>query len=237
MRKAKSLISTLLVSGTIFGVLYFVSIEIERKKSNFPALSKEEELSGLEGDTIIEVTDIAPPVSVEPITPVEEPKLKVESMTEESIPTPMTEINKEPITTKKEVIAKADAEILVREGERQNKQEQKKAEEKRKTEERKLANKGQAQKESKIGIDRKLISGIPGTMKYKGAFPPHNVKERGSITITYTVDPGGSVISAYRSAGLRDRNTVNNAATLVRRYVKAEKGKTNSTGTYIIDFK
>ena len=74
-------------------------------------------------------------------------------------------------------------------------------------------------------------------MKYKGRFPSHNVKEKGSITISYTVDQNGNVISAYRIEGLRDRNTINNAITLVKKYVKTDKGKEYSTGTYTIDFK
>ena len=92
-------------------------------------------------------------------------------------------------------------------------------------------------KESKIGVDRKLISGIPGTNNYKGKLPGNNVKEKGSITISYVVDANGNVISAQRVGGLRSRNTINNAITMVKKHVKAEKGKTQSTGTYTIEFK
>ena len=92
-------------------------------------------------------------------------------------------------------------------------------------------------KESKIGVDRKLISGIPGTNNYKGKLPAHSVKEKGSITISYVVDANGWVISAQRVGGLRSRNAINNAITMVKKHVKAEKGKTQSTGTYTIEFK
>ena len=74
-------------------------------------------------------------------------------------------------------------------------------------------------------------------MKFKVIFPPHNVKVKGSITIYYVVDQNGNVISAYRTEGLRDRNTINNAISLVKKHIKAERGKENSTGTYTIDFK
>ena len=92
-------------------------------------------------------------------------------------------------------------------------------------------------KESKIGVDRKLISGIPGTNNYKGKLPAQSVKEKGSITISYVVDANGRVISAQRVGGLRSRNAINNAITMVKKHVKAEKGKTQSTGTYTIEFK
>ena len=92
-------------------------------------------------------------------------------------------------------------------------------------------------KESKIGVDRKLISGIPGTNNYKGKLPAHSVKEKGSITISYVVDANGRVISAQRVGGLRSRNAINNAITMVKKHIKAEKGKTQSTGTYTIEFK
>ena len=94
-----------------------------------------------------------------------------------------------------------------------------------------------APKESKIGVDRKLIAGIPGTMNYKGKLPTNNVREKGTIEIAYTVDKNGNVISAMRVGGLRSRNTINNAVTLVKKYVKAEKAQTNSTGVYTINFK
>lgn len=92
-------------------------------------------------------------------------------------------------------------------------------------------------KESKIGVDRKLVSGIPGTYNYKGKFPSHNVKEKGSITISYEVDKNGNVISARRISGLKDNNTINNAITMIKKYVKAEKSSGNSTGNYTISFK
>ena len=94
-----------------------------------------------------------------------------------------------------------------------------------------------APKESKIGVDRKLIAGIPGTMNYKGKLPTNNVREKGTIEIAYTVDKNGKVMSAMRVGGLRSRNAINNAVTLVKKYVKVEKAQTNSTGVYTINFK
>lgn len=229
MRKVKSLIITLLISIVVFGTLYMIPVEIRSKEGKelvSPMSSQEEELLGEREDVIEEKVDVSPVVSEEPVTSLEKP---ITEINKESTPSLVVETRKETIKAEKEDIAK--------------KEEQKRAEEKKKEEDKKLADKKaeetkkQSQKESKIGVDRKLIAGIPGTMKYKGVLPPHNVREKGSITISYTVDPSGNVISAYRTAGLRDKNTINNAATLVRKYVKAEKGKTNSTGTYTIEFK
>lgn len=212
MRKLKSLILTLLISGGFLGMMYFIPVQVEKKqKEDLPVITEEEILLGEEKEEIIELPEVVdiPEIIIEESAkePQEEPKAEEPSQSE---------------------IAK--------------KEEPKKEEEqKNKKEDNKKANikeeKNTSPKESRIGVDRKLVSGIPGTLNYKGKFPPHNVKEKGSITITYTVDANGNVVSAYRSDGLRERNTINNAITLVRKYVKAEKSKNNSTGTYIIEFK
>lgn len=209
MKRIKSLVFTLLVSGIIFGILHFVPIEIrsnEEKESNFPIVTEEEELLGIDEDLPEEKVDIPQPEIIqEPLVTKEEPK--TETVTEKTQPSQPTETKKETsnvvnLPPQKEEVQKQQSQI-----------------------------------KSKVGVDRKLIAGIPGTMKYKGRFPSHNVKEKGSITISYTVDQNGNVISAYRIEGLRDRNTINNAITLVKKYVKTDKGKEYSTGTYTIDFK
>ena len=232
MKRIKSLVFTLLVSGIIFGILHFVPIEIrsnEEKESNFPIVTEEEELLGIDEDLPEEKVDIPQPEIIqEPLVTKEEPK--TETVTEKTQPSQPTE-------TKKETSNVVNLPT--------QKEEVKKQEETKKSENKKLADKKvleevqkqQSQIKSKVGVDRKLIAGIPGTMKYKGRFPSHNVKEKGSITISYTVDQNGNVISAYRIEGLRDRNTINNAITLVKKYVKTDKGKEYSTGTYTIDFK
>ena len=232
MKRIKSLVFTLLVSGIIFGIIPFVPIEIrsnEEKESNFPIVTEEEELLGIDEDLPEEKVDIPQPEIIqEPLVTKEEPK--TETVTEKTQPSQPTETKKE---TSNVVNLPSQ------------KEEVKKQEETKKSENKKLADKKvleevqkqQSQIKSKVGVDRKLIAGIPGTMKYKGRFPSHNVKEKGSITISYTVDQNGNVISAYRIEGLRDRNTINNAITLVKKYVKTDKGKEYSTGTYTIDFK
>ncbi len=90
--------------------------------------------------------------------------------------------------------------------------------------------------DSKIGVDRKLISYIPGTMGKGGEQPSHNCTASGTITISYTVDKAGNVISARRSSGISDPCVVTAAVIWVKKYVKAEKASTNSTGTYKITF-
>ena len=229
MKRVKSLIFTLLVSGIIFGILHFIPIEIgskEKKESNFPIVTEEEELLGIGEDLSEEKIDIPQPNPIQESTPTEEPKIEI--ISENIHPT-------QPLETKKEIPS-----AVISKNEEPKKQEEVKANEDKKLTDKKTleeAQKQQSKIKSKIGVDRKLISGIPGTMKYKGSFPPHNVKEKGSITISYVVDQNGNVISAYRTEGLRDRNTINNAISLVKKHVKAEKGKENSTGTYTIDFK
>lgn len=217
MKKIKSALFTILISGGVFGVLYFVSIEKKVPQNiepKHPSVTLEEELLGVREEEKVEVLPIILPESIK--------EEKVEEKIEEA--GPETVVNE-----KKEVENHPKKENIVK---KEEKRQDKKTEEIK--EDKKLKS---PQKESKIGVDRKLISGIPGTLNYKGKFPTHNVKEKGSITISYTVDKSGNVISAYRIAGLRGRNVINNAITLVKKYVKAEKSKTNSTGTYTIVFK
>lgn len=95
---------------------------------------------------------------------------------------------------------------------------------------------GKGDGDSKIGVDRKLISYIPGTMGKGGEQPSHNCTANGTITISYTVDKAGNVISARRSSGISDPCDVTAAVIWVKKYVKAEKASTNSTGTYKITF-
>lgn len=95
---------------------------------------------------------------------------------------------------------------------------------------------GDGNGDSKIGIDRKLVGFIPGTMGRGGAQPAHNCSASGSITIAYTVDKAGNVISARRSGGVSDACVVSNSVSWVKKYVKAEKANTSSTGSYNITF-
>lgn len=95
---------------------------------------------------------------------------------------------------------------------------------------------GNGNGDSKIGVDRKLIAFIPGTMGKGGEQPSHNCSANGTITISYTVDKAGNVTSARRSSGISDPCVVTAAVIWVKKYVKAEKASTNSTGTYKITF-
>ena len=95
---------------------------------------------------------------------------------------------------------------------------------------------GNGNGESKIGVDRKLISFIPGTMGRGGEQPPHNCDASGTINIAYTVDKSGNVTSARRGSGISDPCVVTAAIIWVKKYVKAEKATTNSTGVYKITF-
>ncbi len=90
--------------------------------------------------------------------------------------------------------------------------------------------------DSKIGIDRKLIGFIPGTMGRGGAQPTHSCSASGTINISYVVDKAGNVISARRSSGSSDGCISTNAVSWVRKYVKAEQSTTSSTGVYSITF-
>lgn len=95
---------------------------------------------------------------------------------------------------------------------------------------------GDGNGDSKIGIDRKLTGYIPGTMGRGGAQPAHNCSASGSITISYTVDKAGNVISAKRSGGVSDGCVATTSVAWVKKYVKAEKAASSSTGTYKITF-
>ena len=95
---------------------------------------------------------------------------------------------------------------------------------------------GDGNGDSKIGVDRKLVGFIPGTMGRGGAQPSHNCSASGSINIAYTVDKAGNVISARRAGGVSDACVVSTSVSWVKRYVKAEKSNSSSTGTYSITF-
>ncbi len=95
---------------------------------------------------------------------------------------------------------------------------------------------GDGNGDSKIGIDRKLVGFIPGTMGRGGSQPSHNCSASGNINIAYTVDKAGNVISARRSGGVSDACVVSTSVSWVKKYVKAEKSNSSSTGTYSITF-
>ena len=95
---------------------------------------------------------------------------------------------------------------------------------------------GNGNGDSKIGVDRKLVSFIPGTMGRGGEQPPHNCDASGTVNIAYTVDKSGNVTSARRGSGISDPCVVTAAIIWVKKYVKAEKATTNSTGVYKITF-
>lgn len=95
---------------------------------------------------------------------------------------------------------------------------------------------GDGNGDSKIGVDRKLVGFIPGTMGRGGAQPAHNCSASGSINIAYTVDKAGNVISARRSGGVSDPCVVSTSVSWVKQFVKAEKSNSSSTGTYSITF-
>lgn len=95
---------------------------------------------------------------------------------------------------------------------------------------------GNGNGDSKIGVDRKLISFIPGTMGKGGEQPPHNCAAEGTVNIAYTVDKAGNVTSARRASGVSDPCIVTAAVIWVKKYVKAEKSTSSSTGVYKITF-
>ncbi|NML68937.1 ferric siderophore ABC transporter substrate-binding protein [Chryseobacterium sp. RP-3-3] len=88
----------------------------------------------------------------------------------------------------------------------------------------------------KVGIDRKLVGYIPGTMGRGGAQPSNSCTASGTVTIAYTVDKAGNVVSARRSGGTSDPCISSTGVSWVKKYVKAEKASTSSTGTYKITF-
>ncbi|WBV59334.1 ferric siderophore ABC transporter substrate-binding protein [Chryseobacterium camelliae] len=95
---------------------------------------------------------------------------------------------------------------------------------------------GDGNGDSKVGIDRRLVGYIPGTMGRGGAQPSHSCTASGSITIAYTVDKAGNVVSARRAGGVSDPCVSSTSVAWVKKYVKAEKANVSSTGTYKITF-
>lgn len=95
---------------------------------------------------------------------------------------------------------------------------------------------GDGNGDSRIGVDRKLVGFIPGTMGRGGSQPSHNCSSSGTISISYTVDKAGNVVSARRSGGISDPCAVSTTVGWVKQYVKAERANTSSSGTYKITF-
>lgn len=95
---------------------------------------------------------------------------------------------------------------------------------------------GDGDGDSKIGIDRKLVGFIPGTMGRGGSQPSQTCTANGTINIAYTVDKAGNVVSARRSSGVSDPCVVSTSTAWVKKYVKAERASSSSTGTYSITF-
>jgi len=240
MNKVKSIGLTVVISILFVGVLHIIPINKKQREKDELAKNVpiEEELEFR--DSLAQNISLDPPMvdevqNVQPLPPQPSETPKKQEVPIEKPAEPV----KEEVAASKEPAANEEVKK-----EEPNKKETKKEIADAKTAKTKEANakkeaeaKKEVVKESKIGVDRKLISGIPGTNNYKGKLPPHSVKEKGSITISYVVDANGRVISAQRVGGLRSRNAINNAITMVKKHVKAEKGKTQSTGTYTIEFK
>ena len=229
MSRVKSIGFTALVSCVFFGILYFVPIE--KRESTKIDQDKKEILADediLDRDTL--QSRIEEPEEI----PVSVPKV-VEPVKNEQVAIQEEQPKKEEVKEPKETQAAENEAVPV--GTKPQKKQEIAAKTETPEEKKTETSKKTVPKESKIGVDRKLIAGIPGTMNYKGKLPTNNVREKGTIEIAYTVDKNGNVISAMRVGGLRSRNTINNAVTLVKKYVKAEKAQTNSTGVYTINFK
>ena len=240
MNKVKSIGFTALISILFVGVLHIIPINKKQREKDELAKNVpiEEDLEFR--DSLAQNISVDPPIieevqNVEPLPPLPSETPKKQEVPVEKPAEPVKEevaASKEPAANeevKKEEPKKKDTKKNIADAKTAKTQE---ANAKKEPEPKK-----EVVKESKIGVDRKLISGIPGTNNYKGKLPGNNVKEKGSITISYVVDANGNVISAQRVGGLRSRNTINNAITMVKKHVKAEKGKTQSTGTYTIEFK
>ena len=240
MNKVKSIGLTAVISILFVGVLHIIPINKKQREKDELAknVSIEEDLEFR--DSLAQNISLDPPIieevqNVEPLPPLPSETPKKQEVPVEKLAEPVKEevaASKEPAANeevKKEEPKKKDTKKEIADAKTAKTQE---ANAKKETEAKK-----EVVKESKIGVDRKLISGIPGTNNYKGKLPAHSVKEKGSITISYVVDANGRVISAQRVGGLRSRNAINNAITMVKKHVKAEKGKTQSTGTYTIEFK
>ena len=95
---------------------------------------------------------------------------------------------------------------------------------------------GDGNEDSRIGVDRKLITFIPGTMGRGGNQPSHNCSVIGAIVITYNVNKLGNVITARRSSGISDACVISTAISWVKEFVKAEPSNVSSMGTYKIVF-
>ena len=240
MNKVKSIGLTAVISILFVGVLHIIPINKKQREKDELAknVSIEEDLEFR--DPLTQNISLDPPMmdevqNVQPLPPQPSEASKKQEVPIEKPAEPVKEeavSPKEPAANeevKKEEPKKKDTKKNIADAKTAKTQE---ANAKKETEAKK-----EVIKESKIGVDRKLISGIPGTNNYKGKLPAHSVKEKGSITISYVVDVNGRVISAQRVGGLRSRNAINNAITMVKKHVKAEKGKTQSTGTYTIEFK
>ena len=240
MNKVKSIGLTAVISILFVGVLHIIPINKKQREKDELAKNVpiEEELEFR--DSLAQNISLDPPMvdEVQNVQPLPPQPSEIPKKQEVPIEKPAEPV-KEEVAASKEPATNEEV----------KKEEPKKKETKKeiadaKTAKTKEANakkeaeaKKEVVKESKIGVDRKLISGIPGTNNYKGKLPAHSVKEKGFITISYVVDANGRVISAQRVGGLRSRNAINNAITMVKKHVKAEKGKTQSTGTYTIEFK
>ena len=240
MNKVKSIGLTAVISILFVGVLHIIPINKKQREKDELAknVSIEEDLEFR--DSLAQNISLDPPMmdevqNVQPLPPQPSETPKKQEVPIEKPAEPVKEevaVSKEPAANeeiKKEEPKKKETKKEIADAKTAKTQE---ANAKKETEAKK-----EVIKESKIGVDRKLISGIPGTNNYKGKLPAHSVKEKGSITISYVVDANGRVISAQRVGGLRSRNAINNAITMVKKHVKAEKGKTQSTGTYTIEFK
>ena len=229
MSRVKSIGFTALVSCVFFGILYFVPIE-KREGTKIDQDKKEI----LADEDILDRDTLQSKIEESEEIQVSVPKI-VEPVKNEQVAVKEEQPKKEEIKEPKETQATENKAVPVETKPQKKKEITKKTE--TPAEKKEDTSKKTATKESKIGVDRKLISGIPGTMNYKGKLPINNVREKGTIEIAYTVDKNGNVISAMRVGGLRSRNAINNAVTLVKKYVKAEKAEANSTGVYTINFK
>ena len=240
MNKVKSIGLTAVISILFVGVLHIIPINKKQREKDELAknVSIEEELEFR--DSLAQNISLDPPMvdevqNVQPLPPQPSETPKKQEVPVEKPAEPVKEevaASKEPATNeevKKEEPKKKETKKEIADA--------KTAKTKEANAKKEAEAKKEVVKESKIGVDRKLISGIPGTNNYKGKLPAHSVKEKGFITISYVVDANGRVISAQRVGGLRSRNAINNAVTMVKKHVKAEKGKTQSTGTYTIEFK
>ena len=229
MSRVKSIGFTALVSCVFFGILYFVPIE-KREGTKIDQDKKEI----LADEDILDRDTLQSRIEEPEEIPVSVPKV-VEPVKNEQVAIQEEQPKKEEVKEPKETQITENKAVSVENSPQKKKEIATKTE--TSAEKKTETSKKTVPKESKIGVDRKLIAGIPGTMNYKGKLPTNNVREKGTIEIAYTVDKNGNVISAMRVGRLRSRNAINNAVTLVKKYVKAEKAQTNSTGVYTINFK